>query len=98
VKSVIYLAVADAELVQSAQYYDAQREGLGRLFLDAVRETESRIRRNPRLWALRVRPVRSCRVKRFPFRLLYAEESERVVVLAVMPLSRHPGYRLARLA
>ena len=84
-------------MVEAAVFYDSKREGLGRLFLEAVRSTEARLMRHPRLWAFRVKPVRSCRVERFPYRLYYVEESNRIVVVAVAHASRHPDYWKTRL-
>jgi ParE toxin of type II toxin-antitoxin system, parDE len=97
VKPLIYLRPADVELVEAAGYYDSEREGLGRLFLDSVRATEMRIRSNPQLWAFRNGPVRSCRVERFPYRLHYVEEPDRIVVVAVAHTSRHPDYWRGRM-
>ena len=91
-KRLIYLSPAEIELVAAAEFYDSEREGLGRSFLESVRATEMQVRRNPRLWAFRNKPVRSCRVERFPYRLHYVEEPERIVVVAVAHLSRHPDY------
>jgi toxin ParE1/3/4 len=97
VKPIIYASPAESELVKAAEYYDAQREGLGRAFLDAVRAAEKQVQRNPQTWAFRRKPVRSCRVQRFPYRLYYVEEPDRVVVVAVAHASRHPDYWKERL-
>ena len=97
-KQIIYLSVAELELVEAAQYYDSEREGLGRAYIDAVRATEKRIQRNPRLWAFRRKPVRSCRIDRFPYRLHYVEEAERIVVVAVAHASRRPDFWEHRLS
>ena len=96
-KRLLYLSPAEVELVEAAEYYDSEREGLGRAFLDAVRATEQRVRRNPELWALRLGAVRSCRVERFPYRLHYVDEQDRIVVVAVAHTSRRPGYWKDRL-
>lgn len=97
-KRVIYLGPAEVELAEAAEYYDFQRQGLGRAFLDAVIAAEKRVRRNPRFWAFRLKPVRSCRIERFPYRLYYAEEPDRIVVVAVAHTSRHPDYWKGRLS
>jgi toxin ParE1/3/4 len=97
VKHLFYLSPAEVELVEAAEYYDSEREGLGRVFLDAVRAAEQRVRRNPKMWASRLKAVRSCRVQRFPYRLHYVDERDRVVVVAVAHTSRRPGYWKNRL-
>lgn len=96
-KRVVYLRPAEAELVGAAQYYDSQREGLGRSFLDAVKATEIRIQRDPQLWKYRSKPVRSCMVERFPYRLHYVDEKDRIVVVAVAHASRRPDYWTKRI-
>ncbi|MGO8764727.1 MAG: type II toxin-antitoxin system RelE/ParE family toxin [Limisphaerales bacterium] len=90
-KRITYLSVADIELVEAAQYYDEQADGLGRKFLDAVVEAGEKIRRNPELWSYFERPVRGFRVMPFPYRLLYRELPDRIQIIAVFHLSRRPG-------
>jgi toxin ParE1/3/4 len=97
VKVLVYLSVAEDELVDAAEYYDLQRTGLGRIFLDAVASTARKIQQHPLHGALRSRPIRSWRVERFPYRLLYAFEHDRITVVAVMHLSRNPDYWKERL-
>ncbi len=36
--------------------------------------------------------VRSCSVYRYPFRVVFYEESERIVILAIAHAKRRPGY------
>jgi len=97
VKRLTYLSVADMELVEAAQYYDAQQPGVGRAFLDAVREAGARIQQNPDRWPFCERPIRSCKVAPFPYRLLYRELPDRIQVVAVVHLSQRPGYWKDRL-
>jgi plasmid stabilization system protein ParE len=92
VKRLTYLSVAETELVEAAQFYDEREPGLGKAFLDAVREAGERICRNPELWAFYEKPVRSYRVLPFPYRLLYRELPDGVQIVAVMHLSRRPSY------
>jgi len=46
-KRLVYLSIAEMELAEAAQFYDERQPGLGRLFLDSVREAGERICRNP---------------------------------------------------
>jgi hypothetical protein len=92
VKRLIYLSVAEAELAEAADYYESRQQGLAHEFLDAARECESLIRSAPELCGYYDRPFRSARLKRFPYRLIFREEEDRLVVVCVMHLSRRPGY------
>lgn len=89
-KRLTYLSVAEIELVEAAQYYDEQEPGLGKIFLDAVAEAGEQIRRQPEFWAFYEKPVRGYRVAPFPYRLLYRELFDRIQIVAVFHLSRHP--------
>ena len=90
-KRIVYLSVAEAELTEAVEYYESQQKGLGREFLDAVRQCE-RLVRTPELCSYYERPFRSARVARFPYRLIFREETGRIVLVAVMHLSRRPRY------
>ena len=47
---------------------------------------------NPKAWTTIDGEVRRSLVRRFPYGVLYAEENDGVLVLAVMHLHRNPGY------
>jgi hypothetical protein len=92
VKRITFLSVAEVELAEAAQYYEKEQHGLGRQFLDAVRQTSDAIRRQPETWPYYAKPIRACRVQSFPYCLLYRELVDRIQIVAVMRLSRRPGY------
>lgn len=96
-KPLKYLSVADLELVEAAEYYDAQQPGVGKAFLDTVREAGERIQQNPDRWPFYEKPVRSYRLLPFPYRLFYRDLPDRIQVVAVAHLSRRPGYWKDRL-
>src|SRR4051812_6965121 len=90
-KRLTYLSIAEIELVEAAQFYDERQTGVGKLFLDAVREAGERIRRNHEWWPVLEEPVRGCRVVPFPYRLLYREFPDRIQIVAVIHFSQRPG-------
>jgi toxin ParE1/3/4 len=49
---------AQLDLQAAARWYEAQEQGLGRLFLEQVRATFHRIRTNPEAYALGYRGTR----------------------------------------
>jgi toxin ParE1/3/4 len=87
---------ARGELIQSAQYYQAQSPGLGRRFASAVRDAVHRIQEFPLLSPALEGGIRRCRVIRFPYGVIYRAKPERIEVLAVMHLHRQPGYWKSR--
>ena len=90
-KRLTYLSIAEVELIEAAQFYEEREPGLGKKFLDGIADAGERIRRNPELWAVYERPVRSYRVSPFPYRLLYRELPDRIQIVSVFHLSRRPG-------
>ncbi len=96
---VILEREADQEMVEAAQYYHEQQPELGSDFLDKVDAAIDRIASNPLRFAFYrdSKLVRSIRLERFPYRLLFVVEPSRVSVVAVAHLHRHPDYWKHRL-
>ena len=86
------------ELLESARYYEAQRPGLARRFLMAVREATDRIRSFPLAGRVLEDDIRQCRVSRFPYGLIYRPKEDGLEIIAVMHLHRQPGYWKSRMA
>jgi hypothetical protein len=96
-KPVAYHRLAENELVESARFYERRREFLGENFLDAVGEALAKIQINPDLGKLGKFKTRSWKLKRFPFRVVYLEQADRIWMVAIAHLSRKPDYWLERL-
>jgi plasmid stabilization system protein ParE len=88
---------AEKELLEASQYYEARRVGLGPAFLTAIQETIQIIRANPGIGTLLEGQIRKKPARRFPYNILYSQESSNVFVLAVMHQKRRPGYWRDRL-
>jgi hypothetical protein len=97
-KPVAYHCEADVELIAAAKSYECQCEALGREFLHAVHRVLAEIRRQPDRFPYFDRPARSRRVPDFPYRVVYEELDDCVHIVAVMHLSRKPGYWRKRLS
>ena len=61
--------------------------------MDAARD---KIRANPKRGRVEKLGLRSFKVRRFPCRLFYALEPDRLWIVAVAHLSRRPGYWVRR--
>ncbi len=85
---------AENEMLEAARYYEQQQAGLGSDFLDEVEAGIERIAAgSDRFGYYRgSTTVRSVRLERFPYRLLFVLEPERAVIVAVMHLHRRPNY------
>ena len=96
-KRVVYHRLAARELVESAATYEAARPMLGDRFLDAVDILLNLAQQHPALGLLGKVGTRSRAVPRFPYRLVYLEQPDRLWIVAVAHQSRRPDYWSRRL-
>ncbi len=89
-------SAARAELLHETRYYEATRPGTGRRFRTAVDEVFAPINQNPMMGKSDEAGCRPVRVKDFPFAIVFRDEATEVVVYAVRPDAREPGYWSAR--
>jgi len=83
-------------MLEAASYYSQKNPGLGTEFLDKIDSAVRDIGERPECWPIVRFEVRRRRVRRFPYALLYCEDPEEVVVLAVRHHRRHPDYWIDR--
>jgi hypothetical protein len=88
----ILAEVARQELADAIAYYDAQGHGLGDSFLDEFLAAVSRIEELPEAWQRLSRSTRRCRLRRFPYGLIYRLSGDTALVIAVGHLHREPDY------
>ena len=96
-KPVAYHRLAASELIKSARFYERRNPTLGDAFLSIVEATLPKIQNNPELGKRGRLGTRSWKLKRFPFRIVYLEQPERLWIVAVAHLSRKPDYWAFRL-
>lgn len=88
--SVIIRPEAEEDLKQAFSWYEEKRKGLGHDFLLQIDAGLRLIGRNPELYPAKYKGTRNHLVKRFPFRVVYLTEEQRVIVLGVLHEKRHP--------
>jgi toxin ParE1/3/4 len=96
VKRLRFNSQARAEFLHEITYYETTRPGRGRKFRAAVDEVFARIKQNPTAGEPEEAGCRRLRVKGFPFAIVFRDEALEIVVYAVRPDAREPGYWLAR--
>ncbi len=89
-------SAARTELLHETQYYKTSRAGTGARFREAVDEAFGRIKRSPGSGKPEEAGCRRIRVSGFPLSVVYREEEAEIVVYAVRPDAREPGYWLPR--
>jgi plasmid stabilization system protein ParE len=97
VKPYRFLEEADAEFQEEIAYFDQQSPGLGDRFVADVEATVRNIREYPDSGSHISRNVRKRVLRVFHYNILYLNEPEEVVVIAVAAHKRRPGYWRKRL-
>ncbi len=87
---------ARAELLHEVTFYESRRPGTGRRFREAVGATFDLVRRFPSAGAPAPAGTRRSKVKGFPFTVIDRDEPDAVVVFAIAPDRRQPGYWASR--
>jgi plasmid stabilization system protein ParE len=77
-------------MARAFEWYQEQRPGLGREFMDAVGVTLAQINENPGLFAVHRERIRRTTTRRFPYPIFYVVDPDESVVIAVFHASRDP--------
>ena len=89
-KRVRFLPETKAEFDEAADWYEARQKGLGKDFIRKVREVVLRIAGNQRLFPTVHEQIRQTVIERFPYSILYQDDSQEILVIAVFHSSRNP--------
>jgi len=92
-----FLPQAEAELLHEVEYYSNARAGTGIRFQAAVEASLERATRHPLGGASSPKGTRSVLVKGFPFSVVYRANELELLVVAIAPHRRRPGYWLPRI-
>ena len=92
-----FLDVAEQELDETVEYYNAELLGLGDQFLLEVLSALERIRQFPEAWHPFTENSRRCQTRRFSYGIMYQILESEILIVAVANLHRRPGYWLNRI-
>jgi len=92
-----FLSIARQELDDAFAWYERQSAGRGYEFLDELDRTVHRIKAYPGSCAELTPGLRRALLSRFPYGLVYGQEADAIVILAVAHLHREPRYWMGRL-
>ena len=96
-KPVVESLGATAELEQAVAYYEEREVGLGERLYLAFREARQFIRRNPEWGSPYSYGTRRWRVAGFPYKVIYLDAADEILIVAVAHDARRPGYWQPRL-
>ena len=81
---------AEADLIDTKEWYDLQKENLGLEFVNEVKKTIFRIQENPLQFPVIRAKIRKALVKRFPFSIFFYIDETVINVFAVFHTHRNP--------
>ena len=87
---------AGREFEEAVQYYQPRGRKLGARFAGEVRAAIQKLVENPERWRVLEADVRRCRVRVFPYSVLYSIEPDFILILAIAHHKRAPGYWRSR--
>ena len=87
---VIVRPESEHDLKEAYSWYEDKRTGLGYDFLLQVDAGLNLIARNPNIHPIKYKETRKHLVKRFPYKIIYLVEKEKIIVLAVIHSRRSP--------
>jgi plasmid stabilization system protein ParE len=82
---------AKTDVRQTARWYERQRQGLGRAFVQQIDALLDRVRVNPMQHQVVYREVRRAIPRRFPYGVFYRIDGSDILVFAVVHLHRDPS-------
>lgn len=91
------LEPAQAELDEAIAWYAEQAPGLGEAFLIETLKAFELIERFPQAWHPLSPETRRCRLRRFPYSVVYTQDGADLLVLAIAHQHRKPRYWRNRL-
>ena len=82
--------MAERELKEAIEFYEAAQAGLGAEFLTEIEATTRLIEAHPHVWKALSSRTRRCRTHRFPYGLFYQIRGDEILIVSVMDLRRDP--------
>lgn len=89
-KPLVIIEEAELDVAGAHDWYEQQRPGLGDKCLAELRAAIGRVRAEPHVHPHIEGGVQRLLVRRFPYVILYRDEPERAVVIAVFHAKRDP--------
>lgn len=89
-RRVLFTEAARIDFTDAIKWYDAEAPEIADRFQNAIDEIVQRIEDNPRQFAPSSYNTRRAIVRRFPYLLIFREQSDACYVVAVFHMRRNP--------
>ena len=96
--NIRFLTLAQQEVDDAVFWFNNQTENAGIEFLDELDRAVRLVMSYPHAFTEIEPEIRRCLLARFPYALIYGIEQQTIVIIAVAPLHRQPGYWADRIA
>jgi len=91
------LEIARREYDEAKEFYETELPGSGSQFEGQIRHSLLRIQQYPQAWPTERKEIRRYIVHKFPYKILYIIQADKIVILAFAHLHRQPGSWVDRL-
>ncbi len=79
-------------MYEAIEFYNSKVHNLGNDFLLELEKKVKIIQDNPFIWPVIEEDVRRCLLQRFPFGIMYTNDSDQISIIAIANLKRKAGY------
>ncbi len=83
--------MASIEVLEAYDWYESQKEGLGKDFLVEVEKFFKILRSNPKIFSYYEKPVREGKINRFPYTIVYEIIDFTVIIYSVFMAKQNPS-------
>jgi hypothetical protein len=91
------LEIAPREYDEAKEFYETEQPGLGSQFEEQIRHSLLRIQQYPQAWPPERKEIGRYIVHKFPYKILYSIQDDKIVIPAFAHLHRQPDYWVDRL-
>jgi plasmid stabilization system protein ParE len=90
---VVVLNIAKEDVKEAYKWYEKQLDGLGKRFVDDMKNTLVNVADNPTSFAIRRQNLRLSNFKTFPYaaHFFINPEDDTVFIIAILHTKRHPN-------
>lgn len=89
---IIIAKIAKTEFDDAKHYYELEQAGVGKRFEKEVKASLLRIKQFPDAWPIEREGIQKYLLHKFPYKILYSIQKDRIVVLAFAHQHREPLY------
>jgi len=90
------LEIARREYDEAKDFYETEQPGLGSQFKEQIKHSLLRIQQYPQAWPPERKEIRRYIVHKFPYKILYSIQADKIIVLTFAHLHRQPDYWIDR--